>query len=134
VAVEPTPELARNLERASSALDNYTVVACAIGRTNGQATFKIRRHSVHNSLEEIDKPSLTRAGVDLSAYEVCDHAVVPVRTLHSLCDDLNIAGIDVLHVDTQGSDLEVLISAGELLQTVRAGVVEAGRRLHLYTN
>ena len=51
-----------------------------------------------------------------------------------MCEELEVESIDILHVDAQGSDLDVLVSAGELLQTVRAGVLEGGRRLNLYAN
>jgi FkbM family methyltransferase len=134
IAVEPTPELARRLESESETLDNYTVVPCAIGRADGEASFNIRRSSVHNSLEAIDESNVARAGIALETYELRDRVSVPVRTLESLCDELMVEEIDVLHVDAQGSDMDVLVSAGELLQTVRAGVVEVGRRLNLYSN
>jgi FkbM family methyltransferase len=134
VAVEPTPELARRLESDSAGLENYTVVACAIGRADGDAVLKIRPLSVHNSLERVDHPSVARLGLPVDAYDVREEVRVPVRTLSSLCQELGVSAIDVLHVDAQGSDLDVLVSAGELLATVRAGVVEAGRRLHLYSN
>ena len=134
IAVEPTPELARRLESESDTLENYTVVGCAIGRADGEAIFNIRRSSVHNSLEAIDESNVARAGITLETYEVLERVRVPVRTLESLCDDLRVERIDVLHIDAQGADMDVLISAGRLLQTVRAGVVEVGRRLNLYSN
>jgi FkbM family methyltransferase len=134
IAVEPTPELARRLESESDTLENYTVVGCAIGRADGEAIFNIRRSSVHNSLEAIDESNVARAGITLETYEVLERVRVPVRTLESLCDDLRVERIDVLHIDAQGSDMDVLISAGRLLQTVRAGVVEVRRRLSLYSN
>ena len=95
--------------------------------------FHIRRSSVHNSLEAIDESNVARAGITLETYEVLERVRVPVRTLESLCDDLRVERIDVLHIDAQGADMDVLISAGRLLQTVRAGVVEVGRRLNLYS-
>lgn len=134
IAIEPTPDLARRLESMSSAIENYTVVDCAIGVTEGEAILRVRRSSEHNSLEDVNRPGLASARRSVEQYDAVREVLVPVRTLKSVCAELNVDAIDVLHVDAQGSDLDVLVSAGELLQTVRAGVVEAGRRLRLYTN
>jgi len=134
IAVEPTPELARKLKLESTDLHNYTVLACAVGRSDGVASLKIRRKNVHNSLEDIDPSSVAGVGRDVGEFDVQKEITVPVRTLKSLCEELDVKAIDVLHVDAQGSDLDILISAGDLLETVEAGVVEAARRLHLYSN
>jgi FkbM family methyltransferase len=134
VAVEPTPELAVALQERSADLENYTVVACAIGRSEGDAYFHIRRSSELNSLDRVDEESLRSVGIQPEAYAVRERVTVPMRRLDSLCRELDIHAIDVLHVDAQGSDIDVLVSAGDLLSSVRAGVVEVGRRLNLYAN
>lgn len=134
VAVEPTPELAVALEEKSADLENYTVVACAIGLSDGDAHFHIRQSSVHNSIERVDEESVRAVGIAPEAYAVRERITVSMRRLDSLCRELDIGAIDVLHVDAQGSDLDVLVSTGELLSSVRAGVVEVGRRLNLYAN
>ena len=133
-AIEPTPELAVRLGKESCELENYTVLPCAIGRSDGQAVLKIRKLSLHNSLEPIIESNVAAVGIPVETYDVLEEVKVDTRTLKSLCDELKVPSIDVLHVDAQGSDLDVLVSAGPLLRTVRAGVVEAGDRLNLYTN
>jgi len=134
VAVEPTPELAAALEKRSGHLENYTVVACAIGLSDGDAHFHLRQSSVHNSIDRVDEESVKAVGIPPEAYAVRERITVSMRRLDSLCRELDIGAIDVLHVDAQGSDIDVLVSTGKLLSTVRAGVVEVGRRLNLYAN
>lgn len=59
IAIEPTPDLARRLELKSWAIKNYTVVPCAIGATDGESVFKIRRPaSITHSRTSIDLASI----------------------------------------------------------------------------
>jgi FkbM family methyltransferase len=134
VAIEPTPALAEELVRKSAELPNMTVVQCAIGVRSGAAVLKIRKNSVHNSLREIQASEVTRARIPAASYDLEDEVVVPIRTLAEVCAEFGIASLDVLHVDAQGSDLDVLRSAGPLLATLRAGAIEVSSRLHLYAN
>lgn len=121
VAVEPTPRLADALRRATVNLQNYTVVECAVATTEGQAEFHIIEgyNGGLNSLHS-PRPLLFEHGVGEDVEDV----QVVVRRLDSIADELDITHVDVLHVDTQGSDLDVLRSAGPLLETVKAGQVE----------
>jgi len=134
IAVEPTAELAKQLQAESQALRNYTVIQCAIGRTDSEGLLHVRRSSVHNSLEPIDTSSVGRTAVPLETFDILDRIAVSIRTLESLCGELGIDRIDVLHVDAQGADMDVLISAGRFLETVRAGVVEVASGWKLYAN
>ena len=56
-----------------------------------------------------------------------------MRRLSSICDELGIPTVDVIHIDTQGSDLDVLRSLDERrLRAVRVGALEASHRLRMY--
>ena len=133
-AIEPTPALAEQLRCKSASIENYTVVECAIGLIEATQKLRLRGQSGLNSVGEIDLGEVTRAGVDPGVYDVQAHALVSVRRLKSVCAELAIDHIDVLHVDAQGSDFDVLASADDLLATIRAGVVEVPSRLKLYEN
>jgi FkbM family methyltransferase len=134
LAIEPTPALAREIRRESASLDNYELIECAVGSTEGSIELKIREHSGHNSLGDIDRSNVRRARVAAEVYDVRETTRVDLRRLDALCAERGIDRIDVLHVDAQGADFDVLVSAGELLTTVRVGVVEVPRRLALYEN
>jgi FkbM family methyltransferase len=134
LAIEPTPVLAHEIRRESATLANYTVVECAVGLDEGAQTLQIRGHTGHNSLAPIDHAKVAGVAIDPHVYAVREQATVDVRRLESICAEHEIDRIDVLHVDAQGSDFDVLVSAGDLLRTVRAGVVEVPRRLALYEN
>ncbi len=84
-----------------------------------------------NSLNELDRSIAPELG--LSRSEPDRREVVVARRLSSICDELGIPTVDVIHIDTQGSDLDVLRSLDQhRLRTVRVGAVEASRRLRMY--
>ena len=45
---------------------------------------------------------------------------VPTRTLATVCDSLEVAAIDFMHLDVQGAELQVLRGAADKLQTCKA--------------
>lgn len=132
LAIEPTPDLAERIRHESSSLRNYELVECAVSSSEGRRELKIRDHSGHNSLSNIDHGDVDRSKVAAEIYDVRETTPVDARRLDTLCASRDIDRIDVLHVDAQGADLDVLVSAGDLLRTVRVGVVEVPRRLALY--
>jgi FkbM family methyltransferase len=134
VAVEPTPALAEQLRAASTSLPNFDVVECAIAAEPGERLLNVMPYSVLNSLEPVNERELERVGVNPAGYTAQERVPVSVRRLEDVCEELGVDRIDVLHVDAQGTDLEVLQSAGALLATVRAGAVEVGRRINVYAN
>jgi FkbM family methyltransferase len=77
--------------------------------------------SVHSINPELDKEIWAKhlGGTDLS--EVIE---VPAITLESLIAENNLPWIDFLKIDTQGSDLDVLESAGTLGDRIKAVVLE----------
>jgi FkbM family methyltransferase len=128
VAIEPTPSLAEALRQTAANLSNYTVVQCAVSTSEGQAEFHIidGQNGGLNSLHS-PQPYLFE---HWAAGEAIENVQVSTKRLDRLAADLGIDHIDVLHVDTQGSDLDALRSAGSLLETVKAGVVEVTQPEH----
>jgi len=59
---------------------------------------------------------------------------VPVIRLDNFIKDNNIDRIDYLHIDTQGSDFDVLCSLGEQLDKVVEGVMEVPNTIKIYKN
>lgn len=134
IAIEPTPALASALRRVAAALPNYHVVEAAIGEADGQAmlnVYDVRRINSINSLLPLSDEGATR----FDRAELPNEAIaVRLMRLDTLCDELGIERVDVLHIDAQGSDLLALRSLGERLQTLRAGVVEAPHKARIYTD
>lgn len=132
VAIEPTPDLAETLRERSAHLPNYTVVEAAVATEEGSRTLNVytENHGL-NSLNELDRSIARELG--LSRSEPDRHEVVAARRLSSICDQLGIPTVDVIQIDTQGSDLDVLRSLDEhRLRALRVGAIEASHRLFMY--
>ena len=60
-------------------------------------------------------------------FHITDEITVPVTRLDAFVEEHGIAEIEYLHVDVQGSDLEVLMGLGKHVRIVKAGVIEMAR-------
>lgn len=49
---------------------------------------------------------------------------VPATTIERFCESENISSVDVLFIDAEGAEFNILVGAGEVLDTVRAVVGE----------
>jgi FkbM family methyltransferase len=132
VAIEPTPDLVLALRRNTSHLSNYTVVEAAVATQEGQQTFNMYADVPYlNSLNRMDPSAAAMFGRESSNPD--SREVVATRRLSSICDELGISTVDVIHIDTQGSDLDVLRSLDQRrLRSIRAGALEVSYRLRLY--
>ncbi len=115
---EPTPELVKELE-AKYKSDSYVIISeKALADFDGKAKFYVSPYSPTNSMLVPD--------IDLYIEIHCDRAndlknlkeiVVPVTTLSNWYKSNNFSDhIDVLKIDTQGTELQVLKGAGDLLK------------------
>lgn len=136
-AFEPTPYLIEILKKQSKKLKNYNIIPVAVSNQSGYAEFKIAGQGdwgCSSFLEFSD--NLEYTWPDRTDFKVTE--VVNVQTIR--LDDFliknNINKIDLLHIDTQGTDLIVLQSLGELLNKVNSGVVEVPQssKVMLYKN
>ena len=133
IAVEPTPHLAERLRQRSAHLPNYSVIEAAIGPEDTERRFNVFAGADWlNSLHSLrDGPAMTLVGRESSNPD--SRPTVQVKRLATLCDEIDVSAIDVLHIDTQASDLDVLKSLDlERLAQLRAGVVEVSHRHRLY--
>jgi FkbM family methyltransferase len=128
-AVEPTPSLAQSLRESGRNLPNYTVIEAAIDAREEERVFNLvgKGMAGFNSLNEF------MPGVE-GLPPVTEQIRVSTKRLESICDEYGIGRIDILHVDAQGSDLEVLESLGDRLEGVKAGVIEVSNQTRLYVS
>lgn len=128
-AFEPTPQLVLSLMSRTSNLKNYNIVPCAVSDFNGEADFHIAGQA------DWGCSSLLKFSEDTSVnwpertdFKVTQTCKVKVITLKSFIEEKNINSIDYLHVDTQGSDLNVLYGLEEYLSIVKEGAIEAANQ------
>jgi FkbM family methyltransferase len=136
---EPTPYLIGLLKEKYKNLNNWQLEEYAVSNFNGEAKFKVAGQwdwgcsSLMNFREDIKQTwPVSRVTGDLKVTEIIK---VKVKTLKQfLIENPSIDKIDFLHIDTQGSDLNVLKGLEEYIKIVDAGQMEAAYNAPLYDN
>ncbi|OBT15793.1 hypothetical protein A9266_20995 [Vibrio tasmaniensis] len=142
VAIEPVGVLGLRIKEKArcNTIDNIEVIECAIDEIERVATLNMSTHSdwgvssLLNFDEEKLKDEYWKTRDDMYFDEQIE---VPVRRLSTLCEELEVSQerrIDFIKIDAQGLDLQVLMSAGEYIQFIDAGMLEvsANTSLGLY--
>jgi FkbM family methyltransferase len=126
---EPTPKLVNELIQKTSHFRNYIVTAAAVSNFNGKAKFNIAGQADWgcSSLLEFSDKSQTE-WIGRTDFKVTEEVEVDVLTLRDFIIENNIEKIDWIHIDTQGSDLNVLKGLGDKINIVMGGVMEAANK------
>lgn len=111
-AFEPSPKAFDQLIRHFGRSDSMELNNVAVGPISGTALFH------ENETSELS--SLLRPR-DWGCWK---ESMVPTIRLDNYCRDRRIRIIDVLKVDTQGFDLEVIKSAGSMLENINLIMME----------
>ena len=136
-AFEPTPDLVAKLCPHMARWSNYHLIPKAVAETRGTLRFNVAGvgdWGCSSLLEFADGLDRTWPGRD--DFKVTRQIEVETIRLGDFVREHRIERIDFLHVDTQGTDLNVLRSLGEEIRRVRAGVIEVpqSREVMLYRN
>jgi len=128
-AFEPTPEMCEIIKTKAAGLNNYRLIEKAVSNYEGKATFHVagqRDWGCSSLLQFSDKSKTKWPGrLDFVVTKIIE---VDVIRLDKFIEENNINTIEYLHVDTQGSDLNVLIGLGHYLHIVKQGVIEAANK------
>ena len=138
---EPTPYLIDIIKEKIKNVPNYILVEKAVSDFDGVAKFNISgdvlTKDVSNpekhgwwgcsSLLSLSDSALTSwyGRTDMMVIETIEVEVIRLDTFMSAN---NISRIDYIHIDAQGSDLNVLRGLGKYITTVAGGVVEAANK------
>jgi FkbM family methyltransferase len=119
VAIEPAPEPFAELKTRVGGYEGVTLVQCAVGATDGDATLRRMDRSEWNSLLPL-APEVAGYYPEVMEREALQ---VPLRSLDSLLAD---AGpVDLLKVDVQGGESAVLDGARQTLARTQVVMLEA---------
>jgi FkbM family methyltransferase len=126
-AFEPTPEMIEVIKSKIVGLENYVIVPKAVSDYNGTAEFNVAGNWDWgcSSLLKFSRKSQTD-WPGRTDFHVTYKLNVDVIRLDSFIQENEITKIDHLHIDTQGSDLNVMKGLGEYLHIVTEGKLEAG--------
>lgn len=120
-AFEPNPKMLAVLRQ--TAADNVTVSPVALSDRSGPAEFLIPRDS---------RGTHSNQGGSLSRVKVRgEHTVVPVQMAR--LDDLNLSDIGFIKIDVEGSELEVLAGASQVLARDRPILLIEMEEVHTQT-
>lgn len=132
---EPTPQLCKIIEEKYKTLKNWTLIQKAVSNFDGKTTFNVAGHydwgcsSLYNFRNDVN---ITWPN-DRKDFHFTEKIEVEVISLNSfLLNNPQIQYIDYLHVDTQGSDLNVLKGCSKYLNYIKRGNIEAALEAPLY--
>lgn len=128
---EPIPSLAERLSKKFSAEieeGKLVVQNLACGNSNTKSIFYVNAISGHSSLLKLNNSQWlirrsNEVGTSPENYTV-EEIDVSIVKLDTFVDQFAIKNIDVLKVDTQGTEIEVLQGAKRLLSDNRIGVIQ----------
>jgi FkbM family methyltransferase len=137
-AFEPVPEIYNNLLERFKEHENVKFFQLAVSNYKGQSSFNVSNEQslgeVSSLLEMVDNVK-DNWGHVAGCFEYTHKIDVDVITLESFIEEHNIPYITYLHVDAQGSDLNVLKGLGSKMHLVQEGTVEAAIKYNvIYKN
>jgi FkbM family methyltransferase len=134
---EPTPYLCGVILEKYKHLKNWILVEKAVSNYKGISQFNIAGHadwgcSSLMSFRQEREQTWPSDRTDLNFTDTLD---VEVTTLAEFLNDNPwVTHIDYLHIDAQGSDLNVLKGLGDFIDIVKQGQIEAAFNAPLYTD
>lgn len=134
---EPTPRLCGVIRERYKHLKNWTLVEKAVSNYEGMSTFNIAGHADWgcSSLMIFREDRTSTWPSNRTDLNFTDSIDVEVTTLERfLNSNPTITHIDYLHIDAQGSDLNVLKGLKEYISIVKHGQMEAAYNAPLYTH
>jgi FkbM family methyltransferase len=136
---EPTPELCDVIKAKYAHLKNWVLIEKAVSNFEGTTTFNVAGHydwgcsSLLEFKEDITNTWPEHRTLPTGDLHFTNKIEVDVITMESfLKSNPHINNIDYLHVDTQGSDLNVLKGFKDYLKIISSGVIEAALDAPLY--
>jgi len=120
-AFEPMPFSFKKLVDVCKSLDNVKYYQLAISEEDGYSSFNCHSHYEYSSLLKIKKDGefVTKCNqIDPGFDYIQDIIVVETKRLDTFLLENKIEYIDFLKIDTQGSDLSVVMSLGECINKV----------------
>jgi len=123
-AFEIDKRMTEHIERTVKRFgDRYKLYNIAVSSYNGIATYKSLRKNDIGTINELNIDVITSIN-RLKDFEVIDQYEVPVITLKQFCIENKITKIDHLHIDTEGSDFEVIKGLDDFIYNVEEGMME----------
>jgi FkbM family methyltransferase len=125
-AIEPIPSVASQIHtRTNLHVINKAIMPLHLIPPSGYLPLKVMKNSELSSFLEIN-PSINKNLWEnhLSQLRLEVELNVPCTTLEQIIREFSIDKVDFIKIDTQGTDLEVLLSSGSEISKVMSCVLE----------
>jgi len=125
-AFEPTPRFIESIKEKTKELPNYVLIGKAVSNKEGTTKFNIADGGggCSSLLEMKSQQILRRTWPGRTDIVKIAEIEVDCIRMDSFCKGYKIERVDFFHCDTQGHDLDVLDSFGDLINIVEAGEIE----------
>jgi FkbM family methyltransferase len=120
-AFEPYPESYAQLVQATHADPSVFPQSIALGSETGKFAMQANVSSVTNSFLETDETAVSYWGPGM--VETLSRIEVEVSTLEAFCQGHQIDHVDILKLDTQGTETRILRGANQMLREARINLV-----------
>lgn len=125
-AFEPSPSSFQKLSQAVGGDGHTHIFEMALAASPGELTFNINTEGATNSLlaTERDVAEIWGPGViGAPAFTTQTQVTVKTDTVDQFCRDHGIEQVDILKIDVQGSEMNVLFGAEEMIAKRSIGLV-----------
>jgi FkbM family methyltransferase len=102
IMIEPVSECLESLIEIQKNLKSATILNCAVSNINGTTSLSMTPSRQYSSIEE-------KMGDEIRQIEV--------RTIDSICEELNITGPTLLKIDVDGVEIKALQGSKSLLRS-----------------
>lgn len=109
ILAEPEEEEKKRLES-----QGWKVIPYLLGATNGNSTLYITQHPGHSSTLHPDGPFRSFYGLRPERSIVASEVTLPMRTIEMSMKELSVEHLDLIKIDTQGTELDILKGMGDI--------------------
>lgn len=113
-------------------LRNYVMLPMAVALTDGTAEFNLSKFDASSSLAAMDEQVLAKWIGGPGQLDVVDRFLVHTIRLDTFMNRMGIRHVNFLKVDAQGTDLDVIRSAGDRLADIDRITLEVTKGEQLY--
>ena len=125
---EPTPELYKKLVQNFSDDKSIKINNLGVADTKGKLNFYTYKSNKINSIVSVDKNSKfskSRILASKSNEKEFENIVkIDVTDIDSYCEENNISEIDLIKIDTQGSESKILLGMEKILSQEKVSIIE----------
>lgn len=118
--------------RTMGLLRNYVMLPMAVALTDGTAEFNLSKFDASSSLAAMDEQVLAKWIGGPGQLDVVDRFLVHTIRLDTFMNRMGIKHVNFLKVDAQGTDLDVIRSAGDRLADIDRITLEVTKGEQLY--